>query len=441
MAAIDELSIRRTSGTSGLSKLPQGRLAPRTYIRENIFLILILSYLLFPAALLQTVGWRYAGGGSEIEKILPTTYGIWLFFVASIVFSRSFRDTVIHTVRTDISFVAFAVSVAAVTLYSVLFQKISIAPFVESLVTPLAVLTVLVSLSDRSIKSLRVCIEAFMVINILLIMVEYQTKHNLLPVYTGDAELLTSLARPAGLFGHPLSAASSLSFYGLLCIFSLPPVVTLGSFVRPLLAGLSLAAATTTGGRTAVGTILFVLALYAFVNIFKGLAVGHFRNSSIISGIFFGAAILIGFPVLWSLGVFDLLLLRLENDSGSAIARDYALQILFAIPLDNLWFGIPPIDALRLQRSYGIIAIELSWVNYILACGVVLTVPFFITFLLFLFRSMPRYCSQPIYFAGFYFLIVVSSSNGLWAKGTGLSLYLVAAFAFLKRESQLQLQR
>jgi hypothetical protein len=431
MASIDELSIRQTSG---LSRLPHRRLARRTYIRENIFLFLILSYLLFSPTLWELVGWRYGGGGSEIEKILPATYGIWLCFVASIVFSRSFRDTVIHTVRTDISLVAYAVSVAAITLYSVLVQKISISPFVESLVTPIAVLPVLVSLSDRSIKRLRICIEAFMVVNILLIMVEYQTRHNLIPVYSGATELF----RPAGLFGHPLSAAGALSFYGLLCIFSLPPIVTLGSFVRPLLAGLSLAAATMTGGRTAVGAFLFVLALYAVFNISKGFAVGHFRNSSIISGIFLGAGILIGVPVLLSLGVFDVLLLRLENDSGSAIARDYALQILSAIPLDNLWFGIPPIDALRLQRSYGLIAIEISWVNYIMVCGVVLTVPFFITFVLFLFRSLPRYCSQPIYFAGIFFLILVSSSNAIWAKGTGVSLYLAFTFAFLKRESQLQ---
>ena len=109
---------------------------------------------------------------------------------------------------------------------------------------------------------------------------------------------------------------------------------------------------------------------------------------------------------------------RFQYDYGSALSRDYALQILEQSSTSDLWFGLPLAELSAIQQSYGLIAIEISWVNFILVGGLITTIPLFILFYFFLFRSTRLYCDFGIYFVSLLILVGTSANSGIWSKTT-----------------------
>ena len=103
-----------------------------------------------------------------------------------------------------------------------------------------------------------------------------------------------------------------------------------------------------------------------------------------------------------------------------------------------LWLGLSPRDigalALR-QVELNLVAIEISWVNFYLTCGLVFTVPLFATYSLFLFRFLPRYCGAPAILPGIFLLIITATSNGIWAKTTVLTTSFAIILAFFRESS------
>jgi hypothetical protein len=412
-------------------------IARPSYIREDIFVVLIWSYLLVSGSLLQLAGWHYGGGGSEIEKLHPATYGVFLWIALSLAISPRFRSSVVQIVAKDWPLLSYGASVALIAIYSIVAKETSITPSVETLITPIVATVALITLTKRSLVVLRTGIDAIMIAGIAMIFVEYLLGHPLIPVYSGDtintAEAINTLNRPAALFGHPLSAGAFLALYSMLCLMA-PPGSHWTTFVRPGLAVLALGAAATTGSRSAMVVSIAMIGLFGLMGLFTGLVTNRVRRSSVFAAAILVGAVLVGVPLLASLGFFDVLLYRFDNDSGSALAREMAIQILTSIKLDDLWFGIKPQESFAIQQSYGLLAIEISWINFILVCGIVFTVPFFITYILYWFVSVPRYCVRSIYFVSLTYFILSASSNGLWTKTTGLTIGIVMSFAFLRKD-------
>ena len=87
-----------------------------------------------------------------------------------------------------------------------------------------------------------------------------------------------------------------------------------------------------------------------------------------------------------------------------------------------------------LQLSFGLIAIEISWINFILVGGLITAIPLFMTFISFLFRSMRLYCNPEIYFVSLLVLVATAASNGIWSKTTALTTSLAVAISFLRRD-------
>ena len=113
---------------------------------------------------------------------------------------------------------------------------------------------------------------------------------------------------------------------------------------------------------------------------------------------------------------------RFQYDNGSALSRDYALQILEQSSASALWFGLPLAELAAIQQSYGLTAIEISWVNFIMVDGLIATIPLFITYCFFLFRSTRLYCDFGIYFVSLLILVSTSANNGIWSKTTVLTI-------------------
>ena len=108
------------------------------------------------------------------------------------------------------------------------------------------------------------------------------------------------------------------------------------------------------------------------------------RSSMVFSEL---AVVPICLMVLLQLGLFDTVLERIADDQGSAMSRAIALDIVSNTPTDKLWLGLSTGDlralALR-QQEFDLIAIEISWANFLLSSGIVFTVPLFAAYSLFL---------------------------------------------------------
>ena len=131
---------------------------------------------------------------------------------------------------------------------------------------------------------------------------------------------------------------------------------------------------------------------------------------------------------------------RFEYDYGSTLSRDYALQLLEQSSAWDLWFGRSLVELSAIQQSFGLIAIEISWINFILVAGLITTIPLFITFCLFLFRSTRLSCDFGIYFVSLLILISTSANNGIWSKTTVLTTGLMVGFSFLRRDLKIRLK-
>ena len=138
--------------------------------------------------------------------------------------------------------------------------------------------------------------------------------------------------------------------------------------------------------------------------------------------------------LLWDAGFFDKMLTRFQYDYGSALSRDYALDILQSMSTFALWFGLSQSELNTIQGGFGLIAIEISWVNFILVGGLITTIPLFVTLCLFLFRSLPRYCYFGIYFVSVLILESTFASNSIWSKTTVLTSSLIIGISILRRD-------
>jgi hypothetical protein len=165
-------------------------------------------------------------------------------------------------------------------------------------------------------------------------------------------------------------------------------------------------------------------------------ASGRFNRAALVYGIVGLPVLAAGVVALLYLGFFDTMLSRFEYDIGSANTRQIALDLMAGLPSSELWFGMSSTDLAALvqrQADLNLLAIEISWANFILACGLALTIPLFIAYIVFLFSFIPYYSSPWAIMPALFLLIVTAASNGIWAKTTVLSASFAIILAFLRR--------
>ena len=144
----------------------------------------------------------------------------------------------------------------------------------------------------------------------------------------------------------------------------------------------------------------------------------------------------VGLIILLWLGFFDTMIARFHYDIGSAYSRQLAFDLLSNLSASGWWFGLSAAEVQNLvttQQELGLIAIEISWVNFILVCGLIFTIPLFVTYVLFLVRFLPKYCGWSAVIPAMYLLVTTSSSNGIWAKTTALCASLALLFSFARK--------
>ncbi|HWV51997.1 VpsF family polysaccharide biosynthesis protein [Pseudorhodoplanes sp.] len=395
-------------------------------------------FLWMPPSVFELLGWAYLGGGSEFQKIHFATYLLIGTTLALFLIDGLFRRNVLYLCLTDWRLIFFALTVAAVATYAILFKQLSIAPFVDTFLAALVVVVVWICLPYDSLRQLRTLLDVFFIVNIALLFFEYAAKILVIGNITPDSYEFGQF-RGRAFFEGQLAAATMLGVYCIVNLISTPIRLTSASIFRIALVLASFVAIFTTGGRTAMVVSALVILLYFAISLLSQLYSGRLNKAAIIYGV-------VGMPVfaicvfaLLYFGFFDTMISRFEYDIGSASTRQVALDLIAALPPSELWLGMSRDDLAALvqrQEALNLLAIEISWANFILACGLALTIPLFVAYVVFLFSFIPYYSSVWAILPSLFLLIVTAASNGIWAKTTVLSASLALILAFLRRPAE-----
>lgn len=397
------------------------------------FVLAAFLYFLLPGNLLLIMGWDYLGGGAEFEKIHVATYLVITAFSLLFIGDARFRNAALSLCYSELSLIAFGVSITAVASYAIIEKRVSIAPFVDTFVAAFVITIGCICLSRRYLLVLRYLINAYFIASIAIIIFEYYTKSSIVRpgIYATE-----NFYRASALFEGPLSAATLLALYSLVVLISTRISFTLHCMTRLLIAFASFGAILTTGGRTALVACVAIAAGYMFISLLDQIRRGYITKAGLIYAIIAIPLLIIGGFAFLGVGLFDTVIARFDNDIGSALSRQLALDMLFNMSTIDLWFGLSANDVLNLvatQKELGLIAIEISWLNFILVCGLFFTILLFVTYVLFLFRFLPKYCGLVVIVPSLFLLIITAASNGIWSKTTVLSTSLAIIISFMRQ--------
>ena len=398
------------------------------------FILAAFLYFLLPGTLLVSLGWNYLGGGAEFEKIHIATYLVTIIFGLLLFSDARFRNAVISLCCTESSLISFGIVVGAVASYAIVAKHVSIAPFIDTFAAALAITIGFICLSQRYLRIFRALLNVYFVLSIVIVFFEYYSKVNII---NPDAYLhYHDFYRASALFEGPLTASSLLALYSLVILITTQISFSLLSGGRLLLSFASFVGILTTGGRTSLVTCAVIAFVYLGLSLINQLRRGYIAKAGLVYAAIAVPLVVIGLIVFLWLGLFDTIAARFNNDIGSAFSRQLAIDMLYNMSIGDLWFGLSANDVLNLvaiQKELGLIAIEISWVNVILVCGLIFTIPFFLTYLLFLFRFLPKYCGLSVMYPSLFLLITTAASNGIWSKTTILSTSMAMLVSFMRR--------
>lgn len=423
-----------------LSRGPWQSIGPYAVHGRNLsnYLILaaLLSFVYVSPSLLQLAHWHYDGAGGGIENIHPGTYLLSVTLFGLLLARSDYLNKIIRQFVSDPGLLGFSLTSLAAAAYAIVIQHCSIMPFVETFGMTIVTFVMFDEAPDWAKTIFRRGVDMFMIANIAIIVTEYVLKRNIVPVFhyspvAVQATLPAAFDRPTGTFGLPLLAASFLGVYAIANVIRQLRYHE-ASHVRAFIGGASMLAAALTGSRTAVITALIII-LLLFVSASGRIVLsGHARKAEHRALFWWGIVGLIAVPLALRFGLFDLLMSRFQDDHGSSSTRDIALQIVMSMSPYDVLLGSGPDTIWVQQQTYGLIAIEISWVNFIIVCGLLFTVPLFAGYCAFLFGSLRRHCHMA-YAPALFFLVVHASSIGLWAKSTSFAAEIAILLAYTGR--------
>jgi hypothetical protein len=406
-----------------------------------MFILAIILYFILPPQVLERVGWHWAGSyygtdGPDYQKIHIATYLLIATFICLWLIDPRFRRNVTDICCTNWSLIMFALALGATASYAILVKGVSITPFIDTFIAALVVAIGCICLPPKKLRFLRNLLDIYFVTNIAIIFLEYAIRWSLFPSPIGEGFETLQPWRASGFFGNGIAAGNILAVYSIVNFaLSMPFNFTRQCLTRLTLAFVSFLAIFTTGSRAAAGVTILILFAFMAISAVRQIASGRINRAAVIYGFFGLAVVPICLMVLLQLGLFDTVLERIADDQGSAMSRAIALDIVSNTPTDKLWLGLSTGDlralALR-QQELNLIAIEISWVNFLLSSGMVFTVPLFAAYSLFLFRFLPRYCGPPAILISILVLIITATNNGIWAKTTVLTMSFAITLAFFR---------
>lgn len=404
-------------------------------VADALLVAAILLSFVVSAMALSAAGAQYdVAGGPGWQKLHPATYLGGLAMTFRVVGQRRPLQYPQRLIREFPGAAFFGVMWVSLAVYTLLVQHAPLSGLIETYLLALAALFAYDDLTLETRTFVRKSLHAILIVNAAVGIIELLTHDRLFP-FVINGEQMIGDDRSTALLGHPLLNAATTGAY--LLMLCLGGDSQLGPLRRVAIIGLSLFSLFAFGGRTAMvlssafvsGILLFKLAgflLGARVHLGRVLAAMALSPLLILGAV--GAA---------SAGLFDNLLARFADDSGSAETRVIALRLFDHFDTTDVLFG-PRTDLLvSAMGAVGIpIGIENTWIALIFHYGALMAA-FFVAGLFALLWEFWRRARPGASVLLIYFLIIISSMNGLASKSMiFIQFSSLLLFVFPKESSE-----
>lgn len=414
---------------------PRKTVVAGTSITDMIVVALMLIALttIFTLSSAMLTNWKIhyvTEGGGFYEKLHPATYFAFLAF--GLLLLRN-GDPIGETSR--ILFEPKLVLIYLLCWMILLVQTFLLErPFtftIDTFLLPLVLCLVIWRLSPSQRRPLVWAVHLTILLNIVLGYYEYFSGHRLIPLTVGKLVVFGEW-RSAAFLGHPLTASGLIGGYVLALV--LRPAICPSFLLRlPLIAFCS-GSLMVFGGRTALVTVLAVLACVATARMFRFLRGGRISlpTALAILCVFFAATAVV-LAALDS-GVFDKMLLRFSSDKGSALARFATFHLLSHFSWSELILGPDPVRVSALQTQLGLTyGIENFWISCIVQVGVVMTALLTLA-LVALFAEILRRSTPMAWSIVLLVLMIAASSVSFSSKNIQLAQFVILIALLLPRE-------
>ncbi|HEY6578733.1 MAG TPA: VpsF family polysaccharide biosynthesis protein [Rhizomicrobium sp.] len=395
---------------------------PRSTPYFAAFVLVLLARIYIPASLLDEMFSYDRSGGTIFEKFHPGAIAIALLFalmLATVGWLPRVREPKI--IRSSILLVGGCILTGAVQVY---YGRTSgLAYLADSVIVGPLVAAMMLTLTNRERINVGLFILAALVVNDMILFIEFATSTRLLPYAEPEP-----FFRPTALLNHPL-ANGLVNATAVVYVLTLPLPARMRLFLMLMFVGACFAS----GARFA--TIASVLG--AVIAIWTMLHERSRRlkiSAKLVVIVFVQIAVVLGVLVyiLLALGLAKRMLLLGFHDSSTE-SRFTAFYILELFPVRDLMIGADPRSlATVMNVGLGIQTIENPVVAMITQFGIIgcaIILPLLTYFLL----TLARCNNRLILLAVVVFVITGSTNNTFAAKGPTIAL--IAALAMSARRS------
>ncbi len=388
-------------------------------------LLAVVVMLTVSDHLLTWIGNHYTTpGGNVLEKLHPSTYLLYLAFLALTLPVNPARY-VAALAAAKPALIVYAAAMAVIMAYCTWRFGISGAAFInESLMMPAILAMTMYGLPHAWRRRIFLAALSLLLLNAAIGLVEYALKARLIPYFISGKPHEEPIFRATALLGHPLKNAAVLATF--LCVFEVirqPPL--LAAFGTVLIA-LSLLAF---GSRTAFAVCLGIGALAVVILSLRALKRENFSYPKLIGILMTILAAPLALGILYLIfGERSRIAQTLFWDT-SAESRLLAFRVFDRVTPAEIFFGIGPEGIERvlayMKSMTTLTDIENVWILLLLNFGLMSWTIFVFAFgwlMLTLLKGAPMGAKA----ATVVFVVMSSATNSLAVKDSSLVLLVVA---------------
>lgn len=403
---------------------------PGLLFDAGLWVLVLVLVTISPLALV-TWGFNYdEAGGTVLEKIHPGTWLAAGLLLAAMAAEGNPLTWLIDRFSRSPALIVFALGIAILMAHTIQVVKLPFTPLIDTFIAPLLIFLLLVDLPEDRGRRLALLLHVVMLANAVVGIVEFASGLRLTPLVAAGV-VIEDDWRSTALLGHPLANASLTGCYMLM--LALGATRDLPRLLAPVALGLSGAGMVVFGGRAATVLLLAILAALALRRLAAIAAGARFDPRSVLTALIVVPVAGIALVVLAEAGFFDQFVERFIDDKGSADARYEMFELFRHISWHDLVLGPDARHMETLRALYGLdFGIESFWIAYLLTNGIVVSVVFFVSLMVFC-REIVRSVSRGgLWVLGFFFL-VASTSVSLSAKSPLLAVLTLMMLILMRR--------
>ncbi len=392
----------------------------------TVMLLAVLSQAMLTAAKIH-----YAtASGSFVEKVHPATYLVVLT-LGLLLARRGDPMHEIDRILTHVKLLMVFLFCWGLLVLQCLILHRPVTGAIDTFLLPVLFALIAWSLTAQQRRPLVWVLHAFMWLNIAAGYYEYVSGHRIVPLTVGGVPIYGEW-RSTAFLGSPLAASSVIALYTICLI--LRPALIRPALLRVSAVILALGSLMAFGGRTALVSVLVVLAGAVCVRLFSFIAGRRLPLQLVMLTICAVFLIAAAVAALLQSGAFDNMLNRFSSDKGSANTRLLSLHLVTLLDWREFAFGTDPTRGSALQYMMGLqYGIESFWLACIVQYGAICTALISIGMGGFLIELLRR--SEPVARIAVLFVIVdASSSVSFSSKNITLALLIALIVLLLARE-------